>query len=94
MSDFFDKLGAAARRTADTVNTQVSIAAEEQRVREAYQALGKLYYQAVKAGKTPEGDDFDAVMARAAAALKRIQELKARKNVAPTAEDEDFVDVD
>lgn len=48
----------------------------------------------MKAGKTPEGDDFDAVMARAAAALKRIQELKARKNVAPTAEDEDFVDVD
>ena len=46
MNDFFDKLSAAARRTADTVSAEFNVAAEEQKIRESYQALGKLYFRA------------------------------------------------
>lgn len=96
MNDFFDKLGAAAKRAAGTVSTEVSIAAEEQKVREAYQALGKLYYQASRTGKEPAGLAFADQCRRIDASLKRIRELRDSKNVAsdPCAEDEDFVDVD
>ena len=93
MPNFFDNLGAAARRTADKVNTQVSIAAQEQKAREAYQTLGKICYQMTKAGKAPGGEAFDGAMARVEEALNRIRELKARASVDPTADDSDFVDV-
>lgn len=96
MSDFFDKLSAAAKRAADTVSTEVSVAAEEQKIREAYQALGKLYYQASREGKDLTGEEFTAQIARVDAAIHRIKELKNRKNVTPdvVADDEDFVTVE
>jgi len=96
MSDFFDKLSAAAKRAADTVSTEVSVAAEEQKIREAYQALGKLYYQANRDGKELTGEEFNAQIAKVDAAIARIRELKDRKNVANdvVAVDEDFVTVE
>ena len=81
MSDFFDKLGAAARHEADTVSTDLNIVAHEQRVREGYQALGKLYYQYVSSGIVPEGTEFDEKVAVVAAELERIAQLKAHKEV-------------
>ena len=81
MSDFFHKLGAAARHAADTVSTDLNIVAHEQRVREGYQALGKLYYQYVSSGMVPEGREFDEKLASAAAELERISQLKAHKEV-------------
>ena len=94
MNDFFDTLSAAAKRAADTVSTEVSVAAEEQKVREAYQAIGKLYYQAVKKGAEPTGAEFTELCAKAEAGLKRVAELKAQKNVSDvTAGEEDFVDI-
>lgn len=83
MSDFFDNLGAAAKRTAGKVNTQVAIAAQEQKAKDAYQILGKLYYQAIQAGAAPEGPDFDRAIAQAKNALDRINQLRAQENVAP-----------
>ena len=100
MNEFFDKLSAAAKRAANTVSTEVSVAAEEQKVREAYQALGKLYYQASRDGKDLTGEAFTAQIAKADAAIARIKELRDRKNVTDdvtgdvTAVDEDFVTVE
>lgn len=90
MSDFFDKLGAAAHRVADNVSAEFSIAAQEQKVREAYLALGKLYYQSVQAGAKPEGPAFDEQIKRAGESLKRIRELRSSKNVEPES---DFADI-
>ena len=94
MHDFFDKLGAAAKRAAGTVATEVNVAAEKQRLSEAYQDLGKLCYQAAKQDQVP---DTAALVARIDGLLERIAELKDRRNVTnvdPTAGDDDFVDVD
>lgn len=81
MNDFFDKLGAVARHAANTVSTDLSIAAHEQKVREGYQALGKLYYQYVSSGAMPEGTEFDEKVAVVAGELERIAELKAHRHV-------------
>lgn len=89
MSDIFGKLGAAAKRAANTVSTEVNVAAEEQKIREAYQALGKLYYKAVKKGEPTEGLDFSDQIRRIEAGLKRVAELKESKNVT-----DDYVDVE
>ena len=81
MNDFFDKLGAAARRAADSVSTEVSIAAQEQRIRESYQALGKLCYRANKEGTALAGPEFAEHYARIDECLKRIAELRDSKKV-------------
>ena len=74
MHDFFDKLGAAAKRAASNVANEVSVAAEKQKLSDAYKDLGKRYYQAVKAGQTP---DLTAEIAAIDAALARIDALPA-----------------
>lgn len=95
MNDFFDKLGAAARRAADSVSTEVSVAAEEQKIKESYQALGKLYYNASRSGSELTGLDFADHCRRIDASMRRIRELKDKKNVTGSyAEEQDFVDVD
>lgn len=93
MNEFFDKIGAAAKRAADSVATDVSVAAQEQKIKEAYQALGKLYFQAKRAGKETEGLEFADQCRRIEGYLKRIEELKSRKDVTGYAFDEDFVDI-
>ena len=52
MHEFFDKLGAAAKRAAGNVANEVSVAAEKQKLSDAYKDLGKRYYKAVKIGET------------------------------------------
>lgn len=95
MNEFFDQLGAAAKRAGNKVSIGVNVAAEEQKLREVYQSLGKLCYQAKRAGKAIEGEDFEALYAKADAILKRIDELKEQKDVAGCyAEEEDFVTVE
>ena len=104
MHDFFDKLGAAARRAAGNVANEVNVAAEKQRLSDAYRDLGKLCYQAVKQGVTPE---LAQEIARIDEALKRIDDLTDRRNVTnvtpepeitveptPTADEPDFVIVE
>ena len=86
MSDFFDDLGKAFRRVADNVTTEGSVAAQEQRLREAYQALGRMHYEAIRAGKEPWGEEFDAQTAKIRSLLANIHEARRNKNVS----DEDF----
>ena len=80
MHEFFDKLGAAAKRAAGNVANEVSVAAEKQKLAEAYQALGKLCYQAMK---RDESLVCDEQIARIDGLLKRLEELKDRRNVEP-----------
>ena len=106
MHDFFDKLGSAAKRAATGVATEVSVAAEKQKLSDAYRDLGKLCYQAMKQGTTP---DFPAQIARIDELLQTIADLKDRRNVTdvqpepkvtvepmstPTAEEPDFIIVE
>ena len=98
MNEFFDRLGSAARRAAGTVAGEVSIAAEKQKLSDAYRALGKLCYEAIK------GDESlvcDEQVARIDGILARIADLKARRDVEPTvaadpvtADESDFVTVE
>ena len=108
MHEFFDKLGAAAKRAAGNVANEVNVAAEKQKLSDCYKDLGKLCYQALKKGEKP---DFADEVAKIDAALKRIEVLRERRNVTnvdvpaeepkeeepnpePTAEEPDFVLVD
>ena len=103
MHELFDKLGAAARRAAGNVANEVNVAAEKQKLSDCYKDLGKLCYQALKKGETP---DFAAEVAKIDAALKRIEVLRERRNVThvdvpaeepkpePAAAEPDFVLVD
>lgn len=101
MHDFFDKLGSAAKRAASNVANEVSVAAEKQKLSDAYRDLGKLYYQAMKQGSAP---DFSGEVAKIDELLQRIADLKDRRNVtevhteptvtvepAPEAQEQDFV---
>ena len=71
MNDFFDRLGNAARRAAGNVAGEVSIAAEKQKLSDAYRALGKLCYEAMK---RDESLVCDEQIARIDAILARIEE--------------------
>lgn len=95
MNELFDKLGAAAKRAANAVSTEVSVAAEEQKIREAYQALGKLYYKAKRTGGELDGIEFADQCRKVEQSLKRINELKNARNVTSVyADEDDFVTVD
>ena len=106
MHDFFDKLGAAAKRAAGNVANEVSVAAEKQKLSDCYKDLGKRCYQAVKNG---ESLDLDAEIAKIDEALARIEALKDRRDVTnvtvepqpepeekpePTADEPDFIIVE
>ena len=102
MHDFFDKLGAAARRAAGSVANEVNVAAEKQKLSDCYKDLGKRCYQAMKKG---ESLDLSAEIARIDAALARIQAIRDRRDVTnvtpepkpeetPTADGPDFVIVE
>lgn len=100
MNDFFDKLGAAARRAAGNVANEVNIAAEKQKLSDHYKALGKLCYQAAKRGEAP---DISGLVVQIDESLKRIEDLKDSRDVTvepapsveePKAEEPDFVIVD
>lgn len=94
MNDVFDKICAVTKHAANSVATEVNVAAEEQKIREAYQTLGKLYFGAKRAGKEPEGLEFADQCRKIEARMKRIQELRSRKDVTGYAFEEDFVDID
>ena len=105
MNEFFDKLGNAARRAAGTVAGEVSMAAEKQKLSDAYRSLGKLCYEAMKRNESLVCDEQ---IARIDAILARLEELKSRRNVEPnvtssapetvtapiTADETDFVIVE
>ena len=109
MHELFDKLGYAAKRAAKNVANEVNVAAQKQQLSDCYRDLGKRYYQAIKAGQTP---DLTDEIAKIDEALERIEMLKDRRDVTsvtnvtvepipaeepkpdPTAEEPDFIIVE
>lgn len=81
MANFLDDLGSALRKAAGDVQTEVTITAREQNLKDAFQRLGKLYYEAFSADRPTSGQDFDAAIAEIRALQKEIFELRSNKNV-------------
>lgn len=89
MSNFFDDLGNAFKKLADDVTTEVSVTAKQQKVKEAYQKLGRMHYQAACKGTEPVGAEFDKQVALIRDLLQQINDLK--DNVG-AASPKDFAD--
>lgn len=82
MSNFFDDLGKAMTRAVNSVSADFNVAAQEQRLKEAYQVLGRMHYEAVQAGKEVSGQEFDAQMAKIGDLIAAIREIRRNQNVA------------
>lgn len=81
MSEFFDDVSKALKRAANTVSTGVSIAAQEQRVKETYESIGRLYCQVVGEGKEPTGEAFDSQVVKVNDLLEKIKKIKEDQKV-------------
>lgn len=88
--DLLDKASAAARAAAEAARSaahaaklSIAIAAEEDKIRTAYQQLGKQYFQDTTAGVPTQGPAYEKQIALIQEAATRIAELKERKNAAP-----------
>ncbi|MBQ8579518.1 MAG: hypothetical protein IJ448_02355 [Oscillospiraceae bacterium] len=90
MANFFDDLGAAFKKVANDVSNEVTIAGKEQQLKEDFQALGRMHFKAVRAGKEPAGEEFSAQVEKILLLMQEINQLRDNKKV-PT--DEDFVDM-
>lgn len=89
MADFFNDLGAAVRRMASDVSSEVSIAAKEQKVRELYQNLGRLYYRAVKDGEVAATDELAEEINRISEQLREISRMKHNQRAVRESDFED-----
>ena len=83
MSDFFSNLSDATRRVASTIGTEVTVAALEQKVKDAYRILGQLYYKAAVQGQEPGGPAFDAQIET----IRRLQREIRQKRLSNQVED-------
>ena len=81
MSDFFSDLESAVKRVASSVSTEVTLAAREQKVREAFQTLGRMYYKAVQAGETGEDSELTAQVQKIEVLLQEINELRSNQKM-------------
>ena len=86
MNEFLESFGAAAKKVAGSAARELSIAREEDKIRRAYQAIGKLYCTRVNVGEDPTGPEFQRQMAIVAEAAEQIRQLKQQRNVVPEQE--------
>lgn len=82
MGNFFDDLGKAVSRAANSVSTEFNVAAQEQRLKEAYQVLGRMHYEAIQADMVAAGPEFDTQMAKIRDLQESIREMRRNQNVA------------
>lgn len=75
----------ATKRAANSAKLSIAIAAEEEKVKAAYQAIGKLYYQDRISAAAPAGPAYDEQVGRIDAALQRIGELRSQRDVTSPA---------
>ena len=90
MSDFWSDLGAAVKKAANDVSTEVSIAAKEQKLKEQFLMLGKLYFQAARQGKPLEGPEFSAHVDKI---LSLQQQILDQRDASRVPTDADFEDI-
>ena len=77
---------AATRHAADSAKLSINIAAEEENLKKAYAALGRLYYEALESGTTPDGEAFDQQIALIRQTLQKIELYRRQKEQAPRQE--------
>ena len=87
MSDFWSDLGAAVKKAANDVSTEVSVAGKEQKLKEQFLLLGKMHYQAVRQGKPLDSVEFSAQMEKISLLQQEIRDLRDASRI-PT--DADF----
>ena len=80
MANFLDDLGAALKKAAGDVQNEVTVTAREQKLKDTFQKLGKLYYETVTAGLPTVGGDFDGLIGEIWALQKEISDLRSHKN--------------
>lgn len=90
MSDFWSDLGAAVKKAANDVSTEVSIAGKEQKLKEQFLILGKMHYQAVRQGKPLDSVEFSAQMEKISLLQQEIHDLRDAKRVPTDADFEDM----
>ncbi len=94
----------AARRGAEQAKLAIQIAAEEDKLKTAYAQLGKLTYDAIRAGADPDDAALEQKMETIRKHLEAIRELRRRKESyasqdaarpasKPDAREEDFVEI-
>ena len=87
----------ATKRAANSAKLSIALAAEEEKVKSAYQAIGTLYSQDKIAAAAPTGPAYDEQVRRIDGALQRIGELRSQRDVTPPdegyGEASDFVDL-
>lgn len=93
-SDLWAKAGslartaaAATRHVADSAKLSINIAAEEERLKNAYALLGRLYYEALEAGTQPEGEVFTQQLALVRETLQKIEFYRRQKEQTPRQEE-------
>ena len=90
MGDFWSDFGAAVKKAANDVSTEVSIAGKEQKLKEQFQLLGKLHFQAVRQGKPLEGPEFSAQVEKILQLQQQIRDLRSASRVPTDADFEDL----
>ena len=98
-SGVLDTVANATSRAAGAAKLSVNVYAEEEKIKTAYQAIGKLYFADSKAGAPLSGPAYDQQMAKIEAAMARIEELKNQDSIVPAGSpteepvtEEDFAD--
>ncbi|MBQ7416162.1 MAG: hypothetical protein IJW14_03885 [Oscillospiraceae bacterium] len=81
MGKFFDDLGKAVQNVTGNISAEFSVAAQEQRLREAYQELGRKYFEAVQAGTSTDAGEFATQLARIHELQASIEEIRRNQNV-------------
>ncbi len=84
---------AATKRGLSNAKIALSIAAEEDKIKTAYTAIGKQYFQDVQSDREPAGPFYQEQMRRIRESGKRIAELKALRKVAPDEDVTIYADV-
>lgn len=82
-SDVLNTVANATSRAAGAAKTSVNVYAEEEKIKTAYQAIGKMYFADSKAGNPVSGPAYDQQIAKVESALARIRELRSQDNVEP-----------
>ena len=82
MSEFFSDLGKAVQRVTGNIGAEISVAAQEQRIKDAYQELGRLYFESVQAGQTPDEAALSAQVDRICQLKQQIEEIRSKQDVA------------
>lgn len=75
MSEILRDIGKAAQRVLTKVGEEVSCAALEQRIQDAYRDLGRAYHEAVSNGQEPTPEAFQVHMEK----IHRLRQELAQK---------------